>query len=99
MRPEKALQIVRGIRPKYRARHVRRPEPVVWADYRTATTWKWETATPHERACFVRENRRLGVMDWHLLDLFCLKREGLEAIVRGKDWHPSYQLDAPLHSP
>jgi hypothetical protein len=91
MTPEKALQIVRGMRPKPPNRRVRRVEPNVYVDYRTATTWKWETATPYERACFVRKNRQMGIMDWDLLDLFCLTKDGLAAIVRGKDWHPSYQ--------
>jgi hypothetical protein len=91
MRPEKALKIVQNYRPRHPRSRVRSMPPSVYKDYRTATTWKWETATPYERACFVRENRKLGVMDWHLLDLFCLTQDGLAAIVRGKDWHPSYQ--------
>lgn len=95
MEIEKALAVVRSMRTPKRVRWSRRSfQALTYQPPTPRRQWTWETATPHERACFVRENRRLGVMDWDLLDLFGLTRAGLAAIVRGKDWHPSHSADA-----
>ena len=89
MKLDKALAIVQTMREKQGRR--RRPSrTLTYQPPAPVRYWTWETATPHERARFVRENRKLGVMDWDLLDLFGLTREGLAEIVKGKDWRPDH---------
>lgn len=94
MRPEKALEIVRNYTGRRGRRLQRTPTflpPVIQYPRPFSQPWTWATATANQRACFVRRNRELGIMDWDLLELFDLTKQGLSAIVAGKDWHPSYQ--------
>lgn len=89
MRLDRVLKVVQTMRE----RQGRRRGPSRALTYQPPTPtryWTWDTATPHERACFVRENRRLGIMDWDLCELFNLTREGLSEIARGKDWRPDH---------
>jgi hypothetical protein len=62
------------------------------------SAWHWEDAPPKERADFVRAHAQPGqdrktraLKRNELCDAFNLTRDGLHAILRGADWHPSFQ--------
>lgn len=90
MRIDKAMATVQSMREPRRLRFSRAARSLTYQPPAPQRHWTWDAATPHERACFVRENRKLGVMDWDLLDLFCLTPAGLAEIVKGKDWMPHH---------
>lgn len=90
MRIEKAMAVIRSMNAPRRVRYRRPSRALTYQPSPPARHWTWETASPRERANWVRSNRALGVLDWDLCDLFCLTRAGLAAIVRGKDWEPCH---------
>lgn len=61
--------------------------------------WTWENGTPRERAEMVRVHagvyRPKPFSRAHLLEMFLLTEEGLDAIVKGDIWRPEYQRNEP----
>jgi hypothetical protein len=91
MKLDKALSVIRSMGSTKR-RYRRPPRTLTYQPPAPQRRWTWETATPQQRACFVREHRKLGIMDWDLCELFGLTRDGLAEIVKGKDWAPHHHL-------
>ena len=55
-------------------------------------TWTWETATPSDRAIWVRDSMRHCRQDLRALcDLFQLTEDGAVRILNGDIWRPEYE--------
>lgn len=89
MKLERALAVVKAMQQP----RLRLPEAYKRPPYNPVQpAWRWETATPRERAESIRHTATLSNLTSEALcDLYSLTWPGLVDILRGQDWQQVHQ--------